>query len=149
MRYLSLSLSLSPFLSRVAAYRTATEKNSEANNYSRFPDDSSPSPWPFVKSNLSAAAESQNHVKVYKNRGGGVRSGAETLSPFLKPPRRQVAQDAKVSSARKVLNIQYSPRHERNAARGWRVGGGGWTVAGIRSNFIFLILFRVPRRIRR
>ena len=44
---------------RATAYRAA--KNSETNNYSHFPDDSTA----FIKSNLSAAARGRrNHVKV-------------------------------------------------------------------------------------
>lgn len=56
---------------RVLAHRIATEKNSEANNYSHFPDDS----MAFIKSNLSAADGARSDRTTWKSTSKDKRKG--------------------------------------------------------------------------
>lgn len=132
-------------------HRIATGKNSEANNYSHFPDDSTA----FIKSNLSASVLDcgRNHVKVRGTRKRGKENekreqeAAASVLNLLPPP--QLVRKMR-NFPPKVLNIQYSPRYEPSGAEGSpgkekKKKAEEETDAGTRRNFIFPILYRVPR----
>lgn len=135
-------------LGRVVPYRIATGKNSEANNYSHFPDDSTA----FIKSNLSASVR-RNHVKVHgtskREREREKRTRARRFR--LKHPSSflRLCKMRNFLPRRKVLNIQYSPQYEPSGTESSPVRKKRrlerQTVAGTRRNFIFPIFYRVPR----
>lgn len=136
-----------PTPERISArpYRAATGEESRSQQLFTFPRRSFPLRVPDVHKikSVCRSGAAEPRESPWGERIGAGRGGPKP-TPRLKPGPRQVAQDAKVSSARKVLNIQYS---RRGTSATPPVRGGG--ACGYRSNFIFPILFRAQRRIRR
>lgn len=136
-------------------YQIATGKNSEANNYSHFPDDSTA----FIKSNLSASVrdcggitwKSTEQAKGKEKEKREQELAASVLN--ILPPSSGCARcetffheekfwifNTRRSTSRAVPRVAVRAGTVRKKRRLERQ-----TVAGTRRNFIFPIFYRVPR----